>query len=136
MNKHIVELTDEEIQSIENGDGINDGIYSISYEDRWIEDLQYELYCLLEGTGYLEYLVDRNEKAERNLKAMEIPFKDLVGINAYHDILDLIQLQQIWLNRDIEKQWEEYNELHQYLIGSTEKNKRNASSINVKLSFD
>jgi hypothetical protein len=133
MNNHIVELTDEEIQSIENGDGINDGIYSPTYEE---EDLHYELYCLLEGTGYLEYLVDRNEKAERNLKAMEIPIKDLVGINAYNDILDLIQIQQIWLNRDIEKQWEEYNELHQYLIDSTEKNKRNASSINVKLSFD
>ena len=112
MNNHIVELTDDEIQSIENSDGINDGIYSITYEEHCAEELDQELYGKLEGIGYLQWLGCRYENAERTLKAVDNQIIGLIGKDAYLDIIDLFKLQQLWLKRDIKEIFTEYDDLN------------------------
>jgi hypothetical protein len=121
MKKDVEELTDEETQSIENGDGINDGIYSPTYEDQCIEDLEYKQYCNLEYIGYLDHLVYRYAEAEKNLRTIENQIIGSIGKDSYLDMMDLICLQQKWLERDIQKQWEDYDEMNQY-IATTENN--------------
>jgi hypothetical protein len=112
MNKHIIELTDDEIQSIENGDGINDGIYSITYEEHRAEEFDQELYGKIEGIGYLQWLGCRYENAERTLKAVDNQIIGLIGKDAYLDIIDLFKLQQLWLKRDIKEIFTEYDDLN------------------------
>ena len=122
MKENLVELNDEETQSIENGDGINDGIYSPSYEDQFIEDLECPLSGIFDGIRYLHYLVDKNIKAGKDLRTIENQITILIGNDSYKNILELIRLQKSWLERDIEEQWEEYNELDQSSANNTVKN--------------
>jgi len=111
MKKYIEELSDEETYAIENGDEINEGNYSLTYDEHCANAIDDELYGILEYTGYLQYLGDRYAKAEKNLKTIENEIIGLIGKDAYLDIIDLFTLQQSWLKRDISLQFEEYNDL-------------------------
>ena len=124
MKKDLVELTDEEAYAIENGDEINGGIYSLTYDRQYEDGLHEELGNILEGIGYYEYLVDRYENAEKNLRTIETLIIGSIGKKPYDDIMDLIDLQRGWLNRDIEELRESYDDLNQY-IKKTEHNSNN-----------
>jgi hypothetical protein len=109
-------LTDDEVYAIENGDEINDGIYSPNtYEEQCLDDFHEQLYCILEGIGYLQYVVDRYAKAERNLRTIETLIIGSIGKDSYEDIMDLIDLQKGWLNRDIKESWKSYDDLNLYI---------------------
>ena len=116
MKENLIELTDDEAYAIENGDGINDGIYSPNtYENHCIADFCMELERLLSGIGYHNYLVDKYEKAEGNLRTIETQIIGSIGKKSYDDIMDLLKLHRGWLERDIEESSEEYDDLSQYV---------------------
>jgi hypothetical protein len=115
MKRNKIEQTNEETQSITNGDGINDGIYSPSFENKFINDLYDKQYGILEHTGYLQHFIDRWKKAEKNLRTIEKQIIGSIGNDSYKDIMDLIYWEQEWLEQDIEDEWKEYDELNQFL---------------------
>jgi hypothetical protein len=113
MKKKLIEITDEETYAIENGDEINEGIYSLAYEEQYLDDLHDELYGILEHIGYLQYLCDRYAKAEENLMAMENQIKMSIGEDSYEDMIDLIFWQQRRLESDIKELFEKHDDLNQ-----------------------
>ncbi len=115
MKKIKRELTDEEAQSIENGDGINEGIYSLTYDQLFLEDyyekVSDELNDIIEHIGYLEYLIDRFAKAEKNLSYSENQIIGSIGRDSFMDMMDLIYKEQISLEGEISEQNQKYNDL-------------------------
>jgi hypothetical protein len=107
MEKIRRELTDEETQSIRNGDGINEGIYSLTYEEYCMEDVHDEY------VGYLKYLVERYSTDEENLRRIPNKLIDLIGNDSYEDILDLICRQKLQLNQNIIDYWSAYDDMNQ-----------------------
>jgi len=106
MKKNIRELTDEETYAMENGDTIIECDYSDNPID--FTDID-ELYGILESIGYLEYLIDRYEKAKINLIKTENLIIGAIGKDSFEDMIDLIDLQKQWFKRDIRESWESYD---------------------------
>jgi hypothetical protein len=115
MEKIKREQTDEEAQSIENGDGINEGIYSLTYDQLFMEDyyekVSDELSNILEYIGYMEHLVTRFAKAEKNLSYAENQIIGSIGKDLFMDMMDLIYKQQLSLEGEISVQNQKYDNL-------------------------
>jgi hypothetical protein len=113
MKKKIKELNDEETYSIENGDEINEGIYSLTYDTQYEDYFSSQLDGLMEQEGYLQYLVHRYEKAEVNLKTIDNLIIKSIGKESYDDIIDLIKLQKMSLSGNIIESRKEFDDVWQ-----------------------
>lgn len=115
MKIKLLELNDEEAYAIENGDEINEGIYSPKYDTQDEDYYHDQLYCLLESIGELRYYVNRHETAERDFRAIEALIINSISKVSYNNIMELLFLWKMWLKRDIDESWETYYDLKEYV---------------------
>jgi hypothetical protein len=100
------ELTDEEAYAIENGDVINEGIYTPDpLEDEWWHD---EFEGILEYGGLLEYMLGNNNNAEEKLNSNAKRLIKLIDEKTFKYIMDLIQLEKERLEQEMLKNNADY----------------------------
>lgn len=87
-------LTDDEVYAIENGEGINDGIYGDEYYD---DEEAYAKYCEIEYRGYLEWAIDENIKAEKALMTSNDAVLHSIGERSYNYLKELLKKDKIHL---------------------------------------
>lgn len=87
-------LTDDEVYAIENGEGINDGIYGDEYYD---EEEAYAKYCEMEARGYIEWTIDENIMAEKALMTSKYAVLHAIGERSYNYLKKLLKDDKIHL---------------------------------------
>ncbi len=110
-----VEFTDEEVYAIENGEEINEGIYSPTYNEQDRVCFEYQLECLLEGSGEIEYFIDSIETAEKDIRGIEALITKSIGKDSFNNIMKLLDRYKFWLKRDYEETWKSYDDLEDYV---------------------
>ena len=109
------ELTDDEAYAIENGEEINEGIYSPTYDDQNRYYIEYQLEGLLESAGEIKYHIDRLETAEKDIRGIETLIINSIGEVSYSNIIESLFVGKLWLERDYEGTWKSYDDLNEYV---------------------
>ncbi|HPQ30034.1 MAG TPA: hypothetical protein PLQ82_16305 [Desulfobacteraceae bacterium] len=113
-----VELTDEEVYAIENNEEINEGTYPPTYDTQWEVLLEYQLECMLEGTGEIRYYIDRVETAEKDIQGLKALIIKSIGKKSYNNILELFDRYKLRLYRDHKELWKSHDELYAYVYNT------------------
>jgi len=102
-------LTDEEIFAIKSGKGINDDIFKL-YSDKEIEEkFHFEMYAIVEmGIGFNKYLVERCEKALKDLKSLDKKTIKNLSRGSIKNIIELLDRHKVWLEEEINEEWDKY----------------------------